>query len=116
MRWRAVPPPSASAPHSTQVLAHEYGHYVNWSYGGFSSECSPTDNGYALSENLATSIAVIYIADDDQTLARYDSIGGMLGNLPSAHLTATNALQWRQNCSSDLLDRQSVKAFTAALW
>ena len=51
---------SGSGEHpSLQTLFHEYGHYFVWTYGGLSENCRDGDEGNALDETIADSIALL---------------------------------------------------------
>ena len=83
------------------VLSHEYGHYVVWTYGGnFDDQCTAgTEEGNALDETLANVFGELFWLDDDQTNAQYGAIGGFaLFNGPSAHTTTGTILAAAPSC------------------
>ncbi len=97
------------------VLAHEYGHYVNWTYGGYGSTCSGSDHSFALSETLATIYGLLFFLDDDETLPQYTALAGsMLGNGPSPH--TTSASSFSMDCTNSTTQRISGLPFTTAIW
>lgn len=100
------------------VLSHEYGHYVNWTYGGFSQICTAgSDEGNSVEETLATDFGLLYLMDDDETKPQYGAIGGaMVGNAPSAHTNNASILTHSVNCSTTALQRSSGQPFSQAIW
>lgn len=86
------------------VLAHEYGHYVDWTYGGMGNDgCNPgVDESSAAAETIANMAAELFWLDDDETLANYSAMGGMaLNNGPSAHTSSGTIINTSAGCAFD---------------
>lgn len=102
------------------VLSHEYGHYVVFTYGGsMDNQCSPgADEGNALDETLANAFGLLFWLDDDQTNAQYGALDGYAGNNgPLAHTNGTNDLTAAPSCpNGDAPNAEDGQPFLQAAW
>lgn len=100
-----------------EVVMHEYGHYVVWTYDGISDDCDPGDNeGDSLDETMANVFAEVYARDSRDINPTYGAIGGFArNNGPAAHINADSLITQDVQCSqaNDPVDGQ---AFQQAVW
>ena len=100
-----------------EVLMHEYGHYVVWTYDDVSDDCDPGDNeGDSLDETLANVFAEVYARDSRDINPTYGAISGFAGgNGPAAHTNANSLITQNVQCqqANDPTDGQ---AFQQAVW
>lgn len=105
---------------SQDVLSHEYGHYVTWTYGGnFDDQCTAgTEEGNALDETLANVFGHLFWLDDDQTKAQYGAIGQSIGGTsPSAHTNVLSIRSAAPSCPNGQLPNVTDGApFQQAVW
>jgi len=127
-----------------QTIMHEFGHYVNWTYGDLSSSCwSLIDEGGAIHETFADINGLISMIDDPEYNLAYDTAGVRLSQQPSRHRDGTAPLLysplacdtandihdvgrplqqamweilWNQNCASGDSCPTSLHTFGDDLW
>ncbi len=102
------------------VLAHEYGHYVVWSYGDVSSTCTPgIDEGSSLNETLANVIGEMDYLDfylDAGKAVQYGAVTDFAqSNGPSPHTTAGTIINAAPSCPQ-LNDPTDGMGFKQAFW
>lgn len=111
--------PTAGNCCTTDALAHEYGHYVTWTYGGELSDLC-VNNGVqsnSVEETIATDFGFLFYYDDPEVDPTYGALAGFaLGNAPSPHTDASSLLPFTMNCSTTLNQRVSGFPFSQALW
>lgn len=100
---------------SQDILAHEYGHYVSHTYGGFDGTCGTSDHSYSLEETFATNFGLLFAFDDHP--GSYSAMHDFAdGNARSPHVTSGSADPFAMDCSTKLTQRASGLVFTAAVW
>ncbi len=81
-----------------QVLMHEYGHYVVWTYDDVSNNCvQGSDEGDAIDETLANVFAGLYALASGDIKPQYGAYSGL--GAPTPHTNAASILQHDVNCS-----------------
>ena len=105
-----------------QTLWHEYGHYVNHSYGGFSSWCTPGDNeGDALHETFADLHVLAFIARNTIVASTYQQPGMIISQFPGRHRGSIKKVYDPDGCDVVPYDEHDVgialeQAFWEVLW
>jgi hypothetical protein len=106
-----------------QVLMHEYGHYVVWTYGrhgsisGLSYNCEQgIDEGRALHETLANVFAGLYALDSADINPRYGAYSGLVA-APNPHTNAASLRSHDVFCTDNEGDpHEKGEAFEQAVW
>lgn len=106
-----------------EVLMHEYGHYVVWTYGdspfgsGLSNNCvQGIDEGSAIHETLANVFAGIYALDSGDINPQYGAYSGLVA-APAPHTNAASLLMHDVFCTANQGDpHEKAEAFEQAVW
>ncbi|HEV2841661.1 MAG TPA: hypothetical protein VGW39_10080 [Chthoniobacterales bacterium] len=106
-----------------QVMMHEYGHYVVWTYGdigsltGLSLNCEQgVDEGRAIHETLANVFAALYARDSSDIKPQYQAYSGLVA-APAPHTDAESLLMHDVFCTDNQGDpHEKAEAFEQAVW
>lgn len=106
-----------------QLLLHEYGHYVNWTYGSFSDWCWPgSDEGDAIHETFADLAGLLFIARGSEIASTYNQAGLVVSQFPGRHRDGSPTIVYDpENCNVAPYNEHNVgkgleQAFWEVLW
>jgi hypothetical protein len=100
-----------------QVLMHEYGHYVVWTYDDVSGYCEQgIDEGDAIDETLGNVFAGLQALANGDINPRYGAYSGLDG-APVPHTNAASLIMHDVFCTANQDDpHEKAEAFEQAVW
>jgi hypothetical protein len=99
------------------VLMHEFGHYVVWTYDDVSGNCDPgRDEGDSIDETLANVFGQLFAADDPEIDPTYGALEGFaLNNGPAPHTNTSSSITQNITCAT-ANNPADGQAFQQAIW